>query len=118
MKAAFSFARLEAAALLQSAYSAHHVRAFENFHQLVEDTLIILGPGLKIFFQYELRFADCLKGQLLISHAFSPPQLLALKEEEKIKTLLGTIPAFLRDSINFCFTTGCDLGYTASMGTF
>jgi hypothetical protein len=46
------------ASLLQSAYSNYQIGAFENFHQLVEDTLIVLGPRLKVFFQYELRFAN------------------------------------------------------------
>jgi hypothetical protein len=58
--------------LLQAAYCDYQIGAFENFHQLVEDTLIVLRPGPKIFFQYELGFADCLKSQLLISHSFLP----------------------------------------------
>jgi hypothetical protein len=58
--------------LLQAVYCDYQVGAFKNFHQLVEDTLIVLRPGPKIFFQYELGFADCLKSQLLISHSFLP----------------------------------------------
>jgi len=58
--------------LLQSAYSENQIRAFEHFHQLVEDALIVLRPRLKVFFQYELRFANRLKSQLLISHRFLP----------------------------------------------
>ncbi|OAF17467.1 hypothetical protein AXW67_08885 [Bradyrhizobium neotropicale] len=54
--------------LLQSTYSNDQGGAFENFHQLLKDMRIILGPGLKVFFQYELRFAYRLQGQLLISH--------------------------------------------------
>jgi hypothetical protein len=52
--------------LLQSAYSDYQIGAFENFHQLVEDALIVLGPRL----QHELRFANRMKRRLLISHRF------------------------------------------------
>jgi hypothetical protein len=58
--------------LLQAAYSNYQIGAFENFHQPVEDTLIVLRPGPKVFFQYELRFVNRLKSQLLISHLFFP----------------------------------------------
>jgi hypothetical protein len=68
----FSFAHRETALLLQAAYGDYQIGAFENFHQPVEDILIVLRPGPKIFFQYELRFANCLNGQLVISHPFSP----------------------------------------------
>ena len=57
---------------LQAAYSDYQIGAFENFHQLVEDTLIVLRPGPKVVFQYELRFVNRLKSQLLISHLFLP----------------------------------------------
>jgi hypothetical protein len=62
--------------LLQAAYSDYQIGAFENLHQLVEDTLIVLRPGPKVFFQYELRFVDCLKSQLLISHLFLPIKIV------------------------------------------
>jgi hypothetical protein len=62
--------------LLQAAYSDYQIRAFENFHQLVEDTLIVLRPGPKVFFQYELRFVNCLKSQLLIGHLFLPIKIV------------------------------------------
>jgi hypothetical protein len=58
--------------LLQAAYSNYQIGAFENFHELVEDMLIVLRPGPKVFFQYELRFVNRLKSQLLISHLFFP----------------------------------------------
>ena len=58
--------------LLQAAYCNYQIGAFENFHQLVEDELIILRPGPKVFFQYELGFVNRLKSQLLISHLFFP----------------------------------------------
>jgi hypothetical protein len=58
--------------LLHSAYSDDQIGPFENFNQLVEDALVILGSGLKVFLEYPLRFADGLKSQLLISHRFFP----------------------------------------------
>jgi hypothetical protein len=67
-----SFAHL----LLQAAYSDYQIGAFENFHQLVEDMLIILRPRPKIFFQYELSFVDCLKSQLLIGHFYLPVKIV------------------------------------------
>src|SRR3979490_2504415 len=56
--------------LLQSAYGEYQIGAFENFHQFMEDMLIVLRPRLKVFFQYELRFANRLQSQLLIIHRF------------------------------------------------
>jgi hypothetical protein len=69
-----SFSHWETVLMLQAAYSDHQIGAFENFHQLVKDTLIALRPGPKVFFQYELRFVNRLKSQLLISHLFLPHQ--------------------------------------------
>jgi hypothetical protein len=43
-------------AFLQAAYCDYQIGAFENFHQLVEDKVIVLRPGPKVFFQYELHF--------------------------------------------------------------
>jgi hypothetical protein len=90
-----SFAHREAALLLQAAYSDYQVGAFEDFHQLVENTLIVPRPGPKVVFQYELRFANRLESQLLISHLLllikqMPPR----KKEREIKPLLGNTPAF------------------------
>ncbi|MDH2354840.1 hypothetical protein QCM80_29855 [Bradyrhizobium sp. SSUT112] len=34
----------------------------ENFHQVFKDTRIVLGVGLKEFFQYELRVANRFQG--------------------------------------------------------
>src|SRR5260370_42517344 len=100
-----SFAHCKAALSLQAAYSDCQIGAFENFHQPVEDTLIVLRPGPKVFFQYELRFANRLKSQLLISHLFLPIKrmLPGQKKEREIKQLLENIPAFLNYPINFCF---------------
>jgi hypothetical protein len=67
-----SSAYCETALSLQAAYSDYQLGVFENFHQLVEDTLMVLRPGPKVFFQYELRFVNRLKSQLLISHLFLP----------------------------------------------
>jgi hypothetical protein len=67
-----SFAHRKTALLLQAAHCDYQIGAFENFHQPVEDILIVLRPGPKIFFQYELRFANCLNGQLLVSHPVLP----------------------------------------------
>src|SRR5713226_5259550 len=105
MEAVSSFAHSETASLLQAAYSDYQIGAFENFHQLVEDTLIVLRLGPKVFFQYELRFVNRLKSQLLISHLFLPikQMLPEQKKERKIKPLLGNIPAFLNYPIKFCF---------------
>jgi hypothetical protein len=44
-----SFAHRETALLLQATYSDYQMGAFENFHQLVGDTLIALRPGPKYF---------------------------------------------------------------------
>jgi hypothetical protein len=94
--------------LLQAAYSDYQIGAFENFHQLVEDTLIVLRLGPKVFFQYELRFVNRLKSQLLISHLFLPIKqtLPEQKKERKIKPLLGNIPAFFELSDQFLFQCG------------
>jgi hypothetical protein len=72
--------------LLQAAYSDDQIGAFENFHQLLEDTLIVLRPGPKEFFQDELRFVNCLKSQLLISHLFFPiiKEMPSRREKEAI----------------------------------
>jgi hypothetical protein len=43
-------------AFLQAVYCDYQIGAFENFHQLVEDKVIVLRPGPKVFFQYELHF--------------------------------------------------------------
>jgi hypothetical protein len=91
-----SFAHREAALLLQAAYSDYQVGAFEDFHQLVENTLIVPRPGPKVVFQYELRFANRLESQLLISHLLllikqMPPR----KKNEKSSHFWETPPLFL-----------------------
>jgi len=91
---------------LQAAYSDYQIGAFENFHQPVEDTLMVLRPGRKVVFQYELCFVNRLKSQLLISHLFLPIKKCRPEKEKKqeIKLLLGDIPTFLSYPINFYFT--------------
>jgi len=98
--------------LLQAAYCDYQIGAFENFHQLVENTLIVLRPRPKIFFQYELRFANCLNGQLLISHPSYPSNKWSPEEEtnraskrkeQEIKSILDKVSVFLNYPINFCF---------------
>jgi hypothetical protein len=49
MRSVSSFAHSKTVSLLQSAYSDYEIGAFEDFHQLVEDALIVLGPRLKVF---------------------------------------------------------------------
>ena len=91
--------------LLQAAYSHYQIGAFENFHQFVEDTLVVLRPGPKVFLQYELRFVNRLKSQLLISHLFLPIKQMppGKEEEQEIKPLLGNIPTISPDPINIYF---------------
>jgi hypothetical protein len=97
------------ALLLQAAYCDYQIGAFENLHQLVEDTLIVLRPGPKIFFQYELRFANCLKSQLLIGHRFLPIKQCKCSSKESARNQVNFwkyrrfFPAFLNGPINFCF---------------
>jgi hypothetical protein len=65
---------------------------------------MVLRPGPKVFFQYELRFVNRLKSQLLISHLFLPiKQMRSWKKEREIKPFVGNIPVFLNYSIIFCF---------------
>jgi hypothetical protein len=73
-----SFAHCETALSLQAVYSDYQIGAFENFHQPVEDTLTILRPGPKVFFEYELRFINCVESQLLIGHLCLPIKKLRL----------------------------------------
>jgi len=91
--------------LLQAGYSHYQIGAFENFHQFVEDTLVVLRPGPKVFLQYELRFVNRLKSQLLISHLFLPIKQMppTREQEQEIKPLLGNIPTFSPDPINIYF---------------
>jgi hypothetical protein len=76
--------------LLQSVYCNQQIGPFENFHQPVENALVVLGSGLKVFLKYALRFADGLNRQLLVSHGLSTPnQSLGMYSKAKIKTNFG-----------------------------
>jgi hypothetical protein len=96
--------------LLQAAYSHYQIGAFENFHELVEDMLIVLRPGPKVFFQYELRFVNRLKSQLLISHLFFLPIKEMPSDREKEARNQAAFweisPLFLDYLINFYFNGG------------
>jgi hypothetical protein len=111
-----SFAHRKTALLLQASYCDYQIGAFENFHQPVEDVLIVLRPGPKIFFQNELSFANCLNGQLVIGHPFLPIKKWCLEEtknqtalgnimSEKASPILDNAPLFLNYPINFYFRT-------------
>jgi hypothetical protein len=77
--------------LLQSAYSNYQIGAFETFHQLVEDALIVLGPRL----QYELSFVNRMKRRLLISHRFLPAkQIAAHRRRRKNQSTFCEYPRF------------------------
>jgi len=92
--------------LLQAAYSNYQIGAFENFHELVEDMLIVLRPGPKVFFQYELRFINRLKSQLLISHLFFPIKEMPSGREKEARNQAAfweISPPFLDYPINFYF---------------
>jgi hypothetical protein len=102
--------------LLQAAHCDYQIGAFENFHQPVEDILIVLRPWPKIFFQYELRFANCLNGQLVITHPSYPSKNGAQKRdkttskyaagkqnEREIKSDLGEYPRFFELSHQILF---------------
>ncbi len=55
-----------------------------------------MRAGLKVFFQYALRFADRLKSQLLISHCYLPIQKTLTGEADKeIKSALRLSHQFL-----------------------
>ena len=59
--------------LLQSIDGDQQIGSLENFHQFVENALVVLGSGLKVFLKYALRFTHGLKRQLLISHRPTHP---------------------------------------------
>ena len=79
LMAACSLAHCEAALSLQAAYGDDQIGAFEDFDQSVEDAFVVLRPGPKVFFEYELRFVNRLQSQLLISHFLLPHQTNAPK---------------------------------------
>ncbi len=72
----------ETTSLLQSAHSNDQIGPLKNLHQPVENALIVVGAGLKVFVQYALGLADGLKSKLLIGHHFLPIRLM---EDRRIK---------------------------------
>src|SRR6266851_1433146 len=99
-----SFAHREAVLSLQAAYSDYQIGAFENFHQPVEDTLMVLWPGPKVVFQYELRFVNRLRSQLLIIHLFLPiKQMPPGREEARNQAAFWKYPHFFELSDQFLF---------------
>ncbi|WP_338696701.1 hypothetical protein V5279_09500 [Bradyrhizobium sp. 26S5] len=73
----------ETASLLQPAHCNYQTGPLKNLHQPVEDALIVVGAGLKVFVQYALGFADGLKSQLLIGHHFLPIEWLERRSFEE-----------------------------------
>jgi hypothetical protein len=104
-----SLVHCETALSLQTAYSDHQIGAFENFHQLVYDTLMVLRPWpKKVFFQYELRFVNRLKSQLLISHLFLPINQMPLRRRDEAinQAAFRKYPRFFGLSDQFLFQCG------------
>jgi hypothetical protein len=65
---------------------------------------MVLWPGPKVVFQYELRFVNRLRSQLLIGHLFLPIKQMPRSEEEaRNQADFGNIPTFLDYPINFYF---------------
>jgi hypothetical protein len=86
-----SFTHRKTALLLQAAYCDYQIGGFKNCDRPVEDILIVLRPRPKIFFQYELRFANSLNGQLVISHPFSPIKKLVPRRSNAANQSAGGI---------------------------
>ena len=91
---------------LQTAYSDYQIGAFENFHQPVEDTLIVLRPGPKVFFEYELRFTNRLKSQLLIRHLFLPIEKMRSAKRTSNQVAFEKYPRFFEPFDQFLFQYG------------
>ena len=65
---------------------------------------MVLWPGPKAVFQYELRFVNRLRSQLLISHLFLPIKQMPRREEEaRNQAAFWKYPHFLSYPINFYF---------------
>lgn len=62
----------EITSLLQSTHGNYQIGPLENLHQPVENALIVVGAGLKVFVQYALGLAYGLNSKLLIGHHFLP----------------------------------------------
>ena len=57
---------LSAIGTLQAANCHDNVWSLKHLNQPVKDALIIVRPGLEIFFEDTLRVAHCLKRHLLV----------------------------------------------------
>jgi hypothetical protein len=92
--------------LLQSTHGDNQIGPFENFHQFVENALVVVGSWLEALLQYALRFADGLKNQLLISHPFLPIQCRSFAGKRKFKSNFGIIPStFVSGAKTSCFVS-------------
>jgi len=69
---------------------------------------MVLRPGPKVVFQYELRFVNRLKSQLLISHLFLPIKQMPSKEKEETRNqaAFGKYPHFFELFDQFLFQCG------------
>lgn len=63
---------LSAIGTLQAANRHNNVGSLKHLNQPVKEALIIVRPGLEIFFQDTLRVAHCLKRYLLVGHQRLP----------------------------------------------
>jgi hypothetical protein len=63
---------LSAIGTLQAADCHNNVWSFKDLNQPVKEALIIVRPGLEVFFEDTLRVAYCLKRHLLVGHQRSP----------------------------------------------
>ena len=75
--------------LLQSTHGDNQIGPFENFHQFVENALVVVGSWLEVFLQEALRFVDGSNYQLLISHPFLPIQSRPIAGKGRIKSNFG-----------------------------
>jgi hypothetical protein len=57
---------------LHAADCHNNVWSFKDLNQPVKEALIIVRPGLEVFFEDTLRVAYCLKRHLLVGHQRSP----------------------------------------------
>jgi hypothetical protein len=63
---------LSAIGTLQAAYRDNYVWPLKHLNEPVKEALIIVRPGLEVFFEDTLRVAHCLKRHLLVDHQRSP----------------------------------------------
>jgi hypothetical protein len=83
------------ASLPQAAHGDHQIRPLEDFHQLVENALMVVRPRLEVFLQYALRLDDGLEGQLLLGHSPLTHPLSPGEQRQRSSRFLGLSPHFL-----------------------